>query len=356
MPTPNSDTILVGDADLGSATDADLRVLDQELEKQGGGTQSDKTDDDHDADHEDDDRTLRNNGDRDEELDGAANDEDRAAIRARRKRERMQRKQSQRERLDHLQRTAESLAQQNEQMRLQLNRLQNSDQAAQLAQLDTAIEDAAGAVNHYTAVLAEASAKNDGVAVAESVQKMLQARDRFTQLNGVKQQVTAAQNRPPAVDPVVARNAQDFHKRNQWYKGPQSTDTDSVVLTSLDTAVAREGFQPNTPAYWRELESRARKYLPHRFDGGGGADLDADDGDAGAGAGGADYNSAERDRGPRSPVGGSSQRGNSGNKGGGAFQLSKERVAAMKEAGLWDNPEKRAKAIASYKSYDAQQR
>lgn len=36
----------------------------------------------------------------------------------------------------------------------------------------------------------------------------------------------------------------------------------------------------------------------------------------------------------------------------GEFRLSAERVQAMKEAGIWDNAEKRAKMIKHYAAYD----
>jgi hypothetical protein len=40
----------------------------------------------------------------------------------------------------------------------------------------------------------------------------------------------------------------------------------------------------------------------------------------------------------------------------GEFILSPERVAAMKEAGLWDNPKLRQNAIDKYRTWDRQNR
>ena len=38
------------------------------------------------------------------------------------------------------------------------------------------------------------------------------------------------------------------------------------------------------------------------------------------------------------------------------FTLSRERVQALKDAGMWDNPDKRAKAIRNYAEFDRKNR
>jgi hypothetical protein len=349
-------TTMVGDSDLSDAvTDQDLKTLDREIQTQtktdgDGETKTDEpnqtsTQSQDNNDDDDDESSARHTAEENE----AASEEEREQIRARRKKERLARRQHQKDRFETLQRTVESTMEQNRMLQQRLGQLERSDQAAQIAQLDDAIKESEDLVNRFTSIHADAVAKNDGVTATRAIQSLLSARDRYTQLSGVKQQINQAQSAPSPVDPSVAKNAQIFHSRNNWYKGPQSTDQDSVIMTSLDTAVAREGFLPNTPAYWKELEARAKKYLPHRY-----ASADAGSGQQPTNEGGeSGYNQDER--GPRSPVGGSSQRGNSGGQTKGEFKLSKERVSAMKEAGLWDDPGKRAKQIAAYRKYDTEQ-
>jgi hypothetical protein len=48
------------------------------------------------------------------------------------------------------------------------------------------------------------------------------------------------------------------------YFDPNSTDEDTLVMKGVDDAVAAEGYRPDTPLYWRELEKRlaARGFLP----------------------------------------------------------------------------------------------
>jgi hypothetical protein len=53
-------------------------------------------------------------------------------------------------------------------------------------------------------------------------------------------------------------------------------------------------------------------------------------------------------------VGGAGQRGNTPADSEGGFKLSAERVKAMKEAGIWDDPERRQKMITKYRELDKQ--
>lgn len=57
---------------------------------------------------------------------------------------------------------------------------------------------------------------------------------------------------------------------------------------------------------------------------------------------------------PKAVVAGSGRdSGGSGKTG--TYKLSAERVQAMKDAGIWDNPEKRAEAVKRYREFDKQQ-
>ena len=96
------------------------------------------------------------------------------------------------------------------------------------------------------------------------------------------------------------------------------------MLTALDNSLTAEGWDATTDAYWTELEARAKRYLPHRVQ------------------------SATK---PRNPVAGGSQSSGSGDKAG-TFTLSPDRVAAIKSAGMWDDPAARNRMIKSYRDFD----
>lgn len=280
----------------------------------------------------------------------ARTDDDRKEIQERRRQERARRKQNQKDKMDALLRQQDHLAAQNRQMAEQLARLQNNDAAAKLNQLDLAIKEAADAQQQAMNVHANAVAKADGTTAAKAMEFMLQARDRVTQLSAVKDNMVQQATRPAGnTNPVVTRNATVFAQRNKWYKGSSSNDQDSKVMTMLDTEVAREGFDPATPAYWQELEARAKRYIPHRFSGEGAtAQEESPVGNESS------YNGSQQQRKPRSPVGGAGDRGNRPQESEGGFKLSSERVKAMKEAGIWDDPVRRQKMISKYRELDNQ--
>lgn len=339
MPNPNADVADVGGHDLAHATDDEVKLLNHALDDgddRGGQSASDDNDDDHE---ESGDRSTRT----DSELDEARTDSERDAIRARRKDERIRRKQAQRDRHDALLRRQENLEAQNRQMAEQLARLQSNDSAARMAQLDAEIADAAQTIENAKQALANATATSDGTLAAQATDLMLRASNRHTQLSGLKTQVVQTSRQPSPINPLVRKNAVSFAERNPWYGGPKSNDMDSVVMTQLDNAITREGFDPTSPSYWEELEARAKKYLPHRFDGAQDPQLGHNEPNEGR-------------RTPRSPVGGAGQRGGASSGSDTGFKLSAGRVAAMKEAGIWDDEPRRKKMIAEYKRRDAEER
>jgi len=329
-------TTMVGDVDLSSASEAESAQLEKELNSDIKHDDVDDKDDKDDKDDEGDERSTKT----DTELDDAADESEREAIRDRRRQERLRRKHNRVEKVETLERTVESLAAQNRKMAEDLMRLTQSDSSAKLNQLDSAIQEADQVFNHYKAIMADATAKADGTTSAQALEMMLKARDRHTQLLGVKQSLVQTSRQPAPVNPLVRRAATEFSSKHQWYKGPGAADSDSQVMTMLDNAVTKEGFDPASDTYWQELESRAKKYLPHRFTGG-------DDKSVG-------YN-ASTERRPRSPVAGAGQRESRSSESEGGFKLSTERVKAMKEAGIWDDPQRRQKMIASYRKLDREQ-
>jgi hypothetical protein len=128
----------------------------------------------------------------------------------------------------------------------------------------------------------------------------------------------------------MVNHAQAWMERNPWYD-PAGRDQDSRIALTLDNQLAADGWNPTTPEYWEELEARTQKYLPHRFSGG-------------------TINNNDKPRGRRSPVAGSG-RDSAGSREG-TYKLSAERVNALKDAGIWDDPKARSEAIKRFREYD----
>lgn len=268
----------------------------------------------------------------DSELDEAETDEDREEIRKRRREERKNRGQRNRERVEALERNLQALMEQNRTLQQQVGSIQNANTGSQLAQIDQAIQQATNAAEHFKGVIAEAVSKQDGKTAAEATEYMLASRRRAEELTTFKQNATQAMNKPQPVDPQVTTKATQFLSKNKWYGGPQSDDPDSKVLTLLDNQLAKEGWVPTTDAYWSELEKRAAKYLPHRMT--------------------PTPPTAPASK-PRNPTGGSANSSGSG-EGATGWTLSAERRKALEDAGLWDDKERRKRAIKSYFDYDKQ--
>jgi hypothetical protein len=117
-------------------------------------------------------------------------------------------------------------------------------------------------------------------------------------------------------------------ERNSWYD-PQAKDMDSEIAQRLDKKLTDEGYDPSSEDYWDELDDRVAKYLPHRTG-----------------------NAAPQRAATQRPRMTGSGRESAPTGRANEFRISPDRVSAMKEAGMWDNPELRAKAIKKYAAWD----
>ncbi len=137
------------------------------------------------------------------------------------------------------------------------------------------------------------------------------------------------------IDPAVARNLNAWAEKNTWYN-PNGNDADSVLVRSIDHKMWEEGWDPKDRAYWRELTRRVKAVFPEH------SPEDVDDS--------APPPRNGQDRGP--PVGGRSEGRPNGQK----FVLSRERIQAMKDANIWEDPVKRKRTIQRYIQHDAEAR
>ncbi len=301
-------------------------------ELQGEDTQAGASEEHDDAEEDEATSQVR----RDTEIEQAATDEERERIRERRRQERKDRKTREREKFDSLRRQVETLLSKNQQLEQTVAGIQNTNLGQSIATIDTEITNANNMMARLRVVEAEAITKQDGKTAAEARDRQQFLRDRVNQLTYVKGQATQNQNRAAPADPVVAMRATQFMNKHAWYGGVQSSESDSRVLTTLDHQLSQDGWDPKTDAYWEELESRMAKYLPHRA---------------------AQQGNQSQPRKPNGNAGvagsatgsGTSSQGNGQSAG---YVVSAERVRAMKDAGIWDDPERRKAAIKRYREYD----
>lgn len=127
---------------------------------------------------------------------------------------------------------------------------------------------------------------------------------------------------PQQQDAPIARSlAQEWAAANPWFDY-NSTDPRSTATRQAEQALMREGKDPNSRDFWRELSRRSGEAI-------------------------AKLSPAPKRGGP--PVAGAA-----GGAKGDSFELSADRVQAIKDAGAWDDPERKARMIKAYKEFDKQ--
>ena len=312
------------DAD-GSAT----VILDEEL-KAGGVVEG--HDDDHDpeeAKHAADDEA--------EALVAGRTEDEREAIRAARREERKLKKQLHKEKVKESNHLIDSLRRQNSELAERLSLLERKSAGADMARLDKSIEDANLRMQYAKSKIAEATSSMDGNALAEAQEMWYDARRQAESLDAVKKRAISDPPKQPVPngnDVRMQRKAAAWMERNTWYD-PDGKDTDSAVAVKIDESLAAEGWDPTTDEYWEELDERLTKYMPHR------------------------YNRATESRSPskspRSVVTGSGRESSSAATRPGEYKIAPDRVKAIKEAGMWDDPVARQKMIRKYVEYDRSQ-
>ena len=274
---------------------------------------ADKNDIDEDADHPDDGEELR------------------AAKRNRRRAKKELIRKTNEEKDQRL----AMLQRQNQELMERLSVVERKTQSSDLARLDKAIEDEELRIQYFEAKKREAINNSDGDAFNKAQDAWYEARRKVEAMRSVKQQaVQTSGQETGAVNPKLMRHANAWMDSNSWYD-PNGEDEDSQIAKVIDNKLVREGWDPTTEEYWEELDARLQERIPHRYN---------------------DFNDDEprQVKRPRNVVGSSGREASAAYGGSNRtqFVLSPERVRAMKEAGAWDNPERKAKMIKQFIEYD----
>lgn len=191
----------------------------------------------------------------------------------------------------------------------------------------------------------EAFKDGDGAKATAAMREMYSAQKRIDECEAIhaRNQSQPARQAVQVRDPVLVSKATSWAERNPWFKNG-GADDDSAIADAIAAKLVKEGFNPKTDGYWDELDDR----LSARGIG------DDDDDDQ------QDQSQSQRERQPvtrqvrRSPpVGGGSGRGDLGG-GKTAVTLPTTFVNALKEAGIWDDPKRRNKAIAEHQRIKAE--
>lgn len=220
------------------------------------------------------------------------------------------------------------LERQNQELLERLSAVERKTHSADIARIDKAIEDTALRLQYAKAKIAEATNMQDGEALAKAQEMWYEARQQVDTLNNLKKTASQPQRQQNIPDPRLQRNAANWMERNSWYK-PDNKDMDSKIAKQVDEELTSEGWDPTREDYWEELDNRLQQYLPHRYNRNN------------------DEVPSARSK-PRSVVTGSGRESSTRAGGSNTFTLNAEQVRAMKDAGYWDDPEKRNRMIKRY--------
>jgi len=220
------------------------------------------------------------------------------------------------------------LERKNQELMERLSVVERKTHSADLARIDKAIEDQELRLQYAKMKVAEAATAADGNAMTDAQEMMYEARRQIESLSSLKKTaVQPNQTQGNVPDPRLQRLAANWMERNDWYD-PSGRDTDSKIAKQIDEALSAEGWNPTDADYWNELDNRLQKYLPHKYN---------DTTDV--------RSSTKR---PRSVVTSSGRESVNGSTNRNTFVLKPEQVRAMKDAGFWDDPDKRSKMIKRY--------
>jgi hypothetical protein len=286
-----------------------------------------------DESDEDEEQQDEESGSDDSDEDEDTEDE-RERIREARREERRLKKELTKQREASSRHKITSLEKRNEELARRLAAVENTAASYQFAQIDKAIEDEATRVEYAKMKLVQAAQSNDATAQVEFLEQLTDAKQRLKEAQFHKKQQldqakTPKQNVPTPVSTEVQHNATQWLKKNSWYD-PQARDTDSRIAKVVDQELAADGWDPGDPEYWDELDNRLQSRLPHRYTAKGNSNH-------------------KRSVGPTA-----SSRVTATTAKAGTITLSRERVQAIKDAGAWDDTERRNKMIRAYASYDRQ--
>jgi len=272
--------------------------------------------------------------------------DEREARREARRLERKQRKERQRQARDANNTEIRQLKDTVAELRGQIDALSRRTQGHDVQTVKQQMAMAKNAYDTANRQLAAALKANNGDIAIQALANRDAAIDHYRQLEVIDRRIAAVPDAKPGVrekpHPDAVRGYNSFRRDNPWFD-PELKDEDSRIAFAIDEGLEDEGFDMRTQEYWDELEDRLRERLPHRYE---------EEGSNGKANGGRANGQERRRGGP--PVAGGSQTGGQRMEGRKGVFVARERVDALKELGVWDDPKQRARYIRAYREYDKQ--
>lgn len=280
-------------------------------------------------------------------------------------------KRTARERRDARKRHMRALEERNERLEREIlelkqgfQNLQGTSLQTQLSTVDARLSECLNDIDQADHLWLAARTANNPADELKAQKVRDEARNRAGSLQAERErlasELTRQQNQPPPQlpvpqgDPVVVSNAARFRADKPWIQfGPQSraANQETQVALLIERQLLAEGeWDAHEPSFWEELDKRIRVAMPRLFpkqqapiDDEEDDDEELDETPPARTRPPAPANNRPREQRRRGPAVGGSGRNSGGNREG--TRLSAEVVAAIKEAGWWEDPKERADAI-----------
>lgn len=258
-----------------------------------------------------------------------------------RRRERNEARKRARERTE---RELREMRQLNQQLLNRLSAVENNTLAHNEMALDGQLSAVQREIAQAEIIIAKATEAGNGEDVVAAMRIRDEAMQRSQQLQYAKQQVAQVRQQPQA-QPQQGHNenvvnfARQWMDANPWYN-PQGNDEASVITTQIDAQIVRDGYDPASSEYWRELTRR----VSERF-----AEDSEDDDDV--------TRRSQRSDAPKRkapPMGSGKEHAPVSTRK--EIYVTPERKQAMIDAGIWDDPVKRNRMLKQYQAYDRENR
>ena len=292
--------------------------------------------------------------------------EDQAAVQERRRKEKLERKERRERAIARDKLEMDFLRKRNEELEKRMLTQEMRANRQDHYTVEQKINEAEREARLAEEVMAKAIAEANGDDAAKALRYRDEALEKIRQLSGeresIKKQEEVVKQPKTVADPVVNSYAKNWISKNRWYD-VNGGDEDSRIVLEIDTRLAQEGYVPRTELYWKELDKRVRRNLPHRFESDQGLDDDEDEPIARKAnpnarkstlrEDSADYedtSSAPRGAKKGPPVGNNREHAPASTRK--EIYISKERKEALIAAGVWDDPVLRTKYVKQYQKWD----
>jgi len=262
-------------------------------------------------------------------------DDEREAIRERRRKEKIDRKERRETAIKRDKTELDFLRTRNDDLEKRISTQEQRAHTQELQGIDAAIAQANKEVGMAERVIAKAVESNNGNDVTKAMKYRDEAMNKAQQLNYNKQQATQQVNTAPQVDDRTMHLAKQFMEDNPWYDS-NGRDEDSAIVMAIDQSLSRDGYNPQTEEYWDELTARSARRLPERFD-----DFEDDRP--------AKKQTTRKARGGPAVGSGKEHAPTSTRR---EVYISPDRKQALIDAGVWDDPVLRTRYVKRYAAYD----